>query len=438
MRWLLCAVVMCGSGAGAGARAADPELHAVGFYEGFAPPRAPGALRPPGAPRGPREPGTAKIVVDRPNAEVVLALTAYDPIEWTVTVTPKTKLTKVLVGGYHEQRVTVPQGIEVEMLTYEAARKRRVRVARDVLPHVYDLDGAQFRPFVRELFAHTKLPLSSFTGAARPAEDAAIAVNALQKDDRLSADFPQLSPKAQIPKFAFEGTRFVPHERFPFPRALFGDFSEAGPSKEAMPALPERVNQTAYDAGAKVRYGIDGLDLYVVDIEKRTAKKVAPVGVKPSWLTAITFDAKRGRVLIAAVSAFYEYVPKTGAWTELQKREREREPTAALAWCKATDTLYAVRGERQPNSEVYKLVLVELAANGAEVKRTPLGPLVFPGLLYQLERLGGSAQLVDLGKQLALLVHTHDHEGNDRNLKVESFLYVIDPATGGAKLAWKE
>jgi|GEM_PF-4311419 len=425
MRWLLCAVLTCGSGALA--RAADPELHAVGIHEGFFPPGAPRV------PRAERKPGTAKIEVDRPNKEVVLALTAYNSIDWTVTATPKTKLTKVIVGGYYKQQVKVPKGVEVEDFTYENAQQRGVR---EYVPHVYELDAARFRPFVRDLFVRTKLPLSSFTGTYQPADDAAIPVNALQKDDRLSADFPQLSPKAQIPKFAFEGTRLVPHDRLPFPRALFGEFSEAGPSKEALPALPERVNQTAYDAGAKVRYGIDSHNLFVVDIDKRAAEKVAPKGVELSWPTAITFDAKRGRVLIAARTGLYEYVPKTGVWTELQKREREL--TAALVWCKATDTLYAVRGERQPNGEVYKPVLVELAANGAEVKRTPLGPLVFPGLLYQLERLDGSAQLVDLGKQLALLVSTTDRDGNGRNVKLEAFLYVIDPANGGAKLAWKE
>jgi hypothetical protein len=315
------------------------------------------------------------------------------------------------------------------------------RAAAVVLPFTYDLDDVRFRPFVRELFAQTKLPLASFAGGYRPGDDGTIVVNAIQKDDRLSPDFPQLSPKAQIPKFAFEGTRFVPHERLPISRALYGEFTEAGPSKAALPALPlpllpGRGAQTAYDPGAKVRYGIDAHDLYVLDIDKRTADKIVPKGVELTWPTALTFDAKRGRVLIAARRGLYEYVPKTGAWTELQKRERET--TAALAWCKATDTLYAVRGERRPGGEEPQPVLVELAGNGAEVKRTPLGPLVFPGLLYQLERLDGSAQLVDLGKQLALLVSTTDRERNGRNVKLESFLYVIDPATGGAKLAWKE
>lgn len=416
MRWLLCAVV-CATAALA--RAADPELHAVGLYEGF------------DAPRDRSKPGTAKIEVDRPNKEVVLVLTAYDPIEWTVTATPKTKLTKVILGGCHRQHAKVPRGVDVEDYSREDVKQRNSPL---VLPYVRELDDVRFRPFVRELFAQTKLSLASFTGEYRPKDT--ITVNAIQIDDRLSADFPQLSPKAQIPKFAFESTRFVPNEKLPFDRALFGEFTEAGVSKAAMPALPNRVAQTVYDAGAKVRYGIDSHDLFEVNVEKGTADKIKPVGVKPNWLTALTFDAKRERVLIAGRNEFYEYVPKTGAWAVLQKRPGEH--FAALAWCKATDTLYAVRGERERGSSETKPYLVELGADGAVVKSTLLGPLVFPGLLHHTNRLDGRAQLVDLGKQLALLVHTNERDGNGKSLKPETFLYVIDPANGGAKLAWKE
>ena len=401
MRWLLCAVACAWA---AQARAADPELHAVSLYGGFRAPREPGQPR---QPRDPKVPAPARVLVDRPNKEVVLVLTAYEPVDWTVTATPKTKLTKVFLGGSHKQRAQVPKGVELVDYSRDEAKPGKPPVA---LPYLGNLDGMHFRPFVRELFAHTKLPLASFTGENRPADENPIVVNAIQKDDRLSADFPQLSPKALIPKFAFEGTRVV-LDKGRDERKLFGAFTEAGPSKDAMPALPKGIALTAYDAGAKMRYGIDGHDLYVVDIEKRTAEKVEPVGVKPNWLTSITFDAKRGRVLMGGRNGFYQYVPKTGAWTELRKRPGEMN--FALAWCKATDTLYAVRAERGPGgAEEPEPELVELAADGTVVKRTPLGPLVFPGLMAQVNHLGGRAQLVDLGKQLALLVHTSGRDGN--------------------------
>lgn len=75
------------------------ELHCVGIYEGD-------------YGNGPTHSykfhptGKALVQVDRPGRTVALVLTAYEPTLWTVRVSPGTRVTDVILSGYHEQTAT--------------------------------------------------------------------------------------------------------------------------------------------------------------------------------------------------------------------------------------------------------------------------------------------------------------------------------------------
>jgi hypothetical protein len=81
--------------------------------------------------------------------------------------------------------------------------------------------------------------------------------------------------------------------------------------------------------------------------------------------------------------------------------------------------------------------LYELNPNGAVALKNPLGSPLFPSILGAYRR--GDAQLIDLGRDLALLVHCDNRDlATGERTKTEAFLYVIDPKSGKVKLAWKE
>ena len=339
----------------AGLALAVPELHVVALYEGYRGARAANA--------------TAAVTVDRPGRHVVLVVSGNDAIDWEVKATAKTNLTGVVAIGGRRPTVLVPNGVPVEEWTYDA-KKEGVRPA--YIYGTHDIDDPRFRALVQKLSALTGLEIVSFQGAYRFDPRRPFVVDAVQKDERLSSDFPQLSPR--IPRIKFEATRLTFGERRSEVEAGFGVFTHAGPIA-GTPALPGGVRQVAYDPKAKRHYGIDHHELYAIDLKTRRATKIErPQGF--SWSQALAHDAKRDRLVIATRGGLFEYDTKGGKWNLLAKERFLRY--SAVAWQAKTDTLWAFAVERDPkNSKRFVPTLFELNANGAVANRTPLGSPLF-------------------------------------------------------------
>ncbi|NJK70332.1 MAG: hypothetical protein HC789_23355 [Microcoleus sp. CSU_2_2] len=86
----------------------NKELHLIGVYE---------ANSEHG--NGQREKGAIEVKVERQNKPIVLALSAYEPINWNVTVEPGAVIEKIVVNGYHNQTVSGVSGIPIEERSYE-------------------------------------------------------------------------------------------------------------------------------------------------------------------------------------------------------------------------------------------------------------------------------------------------------------------------------
>lgn len=69
-----------------------PELHIFGVYESDGGHGAP--------------PGNLTVQIDRP-AEMVLALSSYEPVDWTIVVAAGAVIDNIVVNGYEPQTVTV-------------------------------------------------------------------------------------------------------------------------------------------------------------------------------------------------------------------------------------------------------------------------------------------------------------------------------------------
>lgn len=123
-----------------------PELHAVGVYTGL------------GGGRN-HEPGYATVKVSYSAAPVVLSLSAYEPVEWTVEIDKGVRLEKILISGYHPQKVVkAPAKIPVVDLNGNLSGHG---------PYCYARDAGSYPGLASALKEQTGLELATFLGGYR-------------------------------------------------------------------------------------------------------------------------------------------------------------------------------------------------------------------------------------------------------------------------------
>jgi hypothetical protein len=75
----------------------SPEIHVIGLYE---------------ASGNHQIAGPFSVHIDR-GTEVILVLSSYEQVDWTVTVENGTELLAVVVNGYEDHIVDAPNGVEI-------------------------------------------------------------------------------------------------------------------------------------------------------------------------------------------------------------------------------------------------------------------------------------------------------------------------------------
>ena len=126
--------------------ATTPALHVIGVYEGQTPPGSdnsqgvdpriknlrvippttasdsPGVIYTRRAPVASSSHPEKEVIVkiSDDTEPIVLVLTAYDKTLWKLSIGEGVRITKVILGGYHSQRVTgLPPGMPIEVYTHE-------------------------------------------------------------------------------------------------------------------------------------------------------------------------------------------------------------------------------------------------------------------------------------------------------------------------------
>jgi hypothetical protein len=92
-----------------GSSSGNKELHLIGVYEANA---AHGN-------RNYLSKSAIEIKVERRNKPIILALSAYEPVQWNITAEPGAVIEKIIVNGYHNQTVSGVSGIPIEEYSYE-------------------------------------------------------------------------------------------------------------------------------------------------------------------------------------------------------------------------------------------------------------------------------------------------------------------------------
>ncbi len=210
--------------------------------------------------------------------------------------------------------------------------------------------------------------------------------------------------------------------------ATVAEFNGHGPKPQsALPVvLPNfyPLTHLAVDPQGPVYYGITThvVGRIVSDTGRFEELQATPGVSKPSWPSAIAFDTKQGRLLIAARSTGFSYDPKTGAWQELSWLKDEG--IVALAYDPRTELLYGL--QREGVSKV-ATTLLQFNAKGALIARTvlsnpiPVGP--YPSPL---------AQLVLAEVNLISIVYPSP-ERHYADAATGCSLYLIDPRSGDCR-----
>ncbi|WP_445174603.1 hypothetical protein [Microcoleus sp.] len=92
-----------------GSSSGNKELHLIGVYEANADHKNRNYLSK----------SAIEIKVERRNKPIILALSAYEPVQWNITTEPGAVIEKIIVNGYHNQTVSGVSGIPIEEYSYE-------------------------------------------------------------------------------------------------------------------------------------------------------------------------------------------------------------------------------------------------------------------------------------------------------------------------------
>ena len=396
--------------AGAFQSETDNEVHLVSIYEGYE--KSKGKIH------GPR----ANVHVDRPGKEVTLVLTSYDGATWQITTTTGTKIREVILGGYEEQAV---KGVS------ESTKVTKVWRGQSDKPLSYShrSEGLKFRKLVKQVHALTKTELSSFHGTYRADPDTPIVVDAVQENPTLHSDYPQ--PTLDLPSSARD-VMFVAHHYVTGPgrfdlASSFGEHTPTGPIKKKLKPLPRGVKRIAYDANNKVYYGISDHDVFQVDLEKVKRKEMKLGLDVPTlhWVSDITFDTKRKRVIIGSHSGggyLYAYSTEEQQWSVISKNPKTLR---AFAYSPADDFIYGVFFSHSDAGDIPWLAKVN--AEGKIVDSFKLDSPIGPG---SLSSGGGvsTTQVAIAGDYIAIL-SSPSNLTSKRNRIDAASIYLVDPAT---------
>ena len=145
----------------------------------------------------------------------------------------------------------------------------------------------------------------------------------------------------------------------------------------------------------------------------------------------ITYDTAAPVILISSGGPgyLYSYHPGTKTWEALADR-----PPQVITYHAKNDVLYGMKSDiRGTGTE-----LREINAKGAVVNTVKIDGQFVPGTLSVGPGVSG-LQLVAADDKLVLLISPADRFGGSEVPAPKwSYIYVIDPKTGKAELAWKE
>jgi hypothetical protein len=408
MKYLL--ILLAGFVATISLRSAEREAHAVGVYSG---------LTSSGETSRNNEEGAVSVVVNRPGKAITLALSAYEPVVWTVSTAGDTTIEKVILLGYYAQRVQgLPAGVEVVPMYAYSGNNGYFMLG-------YSMESAEFLRGVPKLFALTGLELSSFQGAYGAG---AFTVDAVQTDPRLLSTYPEPTPAPELPSLNFSARFFSGTTTTPGAVATV-NYTLQGPQSGGRLLPGTRV---VPDGGGRFHYGVYYFwEVLKVDAESGTATAMhLPTSVPElSWPIGVAYDSQRDRVVLGSLGGegfLYGYDPNGQQWglvSSLNNNDFD-----CLEYHPADDTYYGVRTLHLGG---FAPAIARMAADG-----TVGSAISLPQLPFGIGPSGYVSEVISVGDYLVLLLEPREFYPQSSEPQ-ESRIYLIDPRSGQVWLTYR-
>ncbi len=389
-------------------KGAEPHLHLVGIHVAD---------------------GTVVEVTDR-SRPVVLALCSYNRSTWTVNVAKGVNLTRVIVGGYHSQRIKgLPQNTPLEVYTYDD---------RTGGFHTYKKDDPKHAEVARQLRDLTGLDIVTFQGAyqykGRPVtvgpDNADWRIQhvlyGLEKVIQESQRKERAERRPALEKLRFKALYITgsghQHDSRSIRQVQFGEFTPRGPIMHKLEPFRANVEQLVVDPRGPSYYGRRGGDISQIDWITGVRTKIPFGGGLPrlSWPSAIAFDTKRQRLLLTSFGGggyLYAYNVDEERWSVLRKPGLS---ASALVYAEKEDALYAMN--LSLGGEGWSVVS-KFNPSGALLRQVKLSRRI-----RQTEPFGTSVQLKYAEGHL--LVVTHQQPSRREPGEIVPKIHVVSPTTG--------
>lgn len=279
------------------------EIHVVSGYEPVNAPQRRTSLGP-----GHEKvlAGRSRVVVDRPNKTVLLVLSSYKPIEWTLQVSPRTRLEVVLLGD--------PKSTVAEV-------NAQPKIVRGELGYASNTDDGKFEAMLDRL--HTWLAIDRVQAAYTTYQIAPVV--SLGKPTETGSDLSVRGAPAVASELEYP---FDLHTRLVSSRGLFispSSWTNNGPRSD----LGAPHNQTYHEGyGAFVEhdpsrtfYILGGHNLYKREAPPDSqSEMLLPEGFpRLSWPSGLAYDVQRELLLMCSFGGegyLYRYDLKTQAWKD--------------------------------------------------------------------------------------------------------------------------
>jgi len=375
------------------------------------------------------EAGDATVRVTHKHAPIILVLSAYNAVNWSVEVDEGVKLSRVIVGGSDQQRVSgVPKGVELEgQLTkqrvpefcFDGFRRTDLPKIDTALGYL----GAAKRVTFQGQYECPDSPI--FVGPESKPWLSEMASNAIEEIDDEAMTMRWSEIAKEIVKIKTHGVALsgVGTGRT---QSSFCFQSVFGPYSRTMVPLEQPVKQITLDPNGPSYYGITNGGLVTIDV---STGEVAPFpfkGTLPSRPTAIAFDEKRHRVLVWGSRLFaINVLDKT--FENLRKGDWDR--AVALAYSKTDDLFYAIR-TAYAGGRINGVVLKSYNSKGSEVGSVPLDLQLFydepRGSVVHMHFVDGKLLIASYGQV----------DGNGYFIP-SNVNYLVEPSTGELIFACK-